>query len=350
MALHTLWFIIIAVFWCGFFVLEGFDFGVGVLHRVVGRTDLERRVAVNTIGPFWDGNEVWLIVAGAATFAAFPSWYATMFSTFYLALMLVLVALIARGVSFEFRGKIADPRWRGTWSWALTIGSALVPAAARGGPRRPPPRPAHQPEPRVHRELPRPPHPVRPVDRRSPSWLLSVLSGATFLALKTTGAVHDRSVAIARPALDGRRRRGHRLRHLEPGRWPEGFFPTPFAIVAVLAVLAAVWLVATEHRRLGVPASVIAMAGTVATIFIDLYSNVMVSSTNAAYNLTVANASSSSYALKVMTVVAVIFIPLVLLYQGWSYWVFRGRLSAPAQDVPGSRPVHEGSAASARSE
>src|SRR5271169_2836482 len=110
--LNNIWFIIDAIFWCGFFVLEGFDFGVGMLHRVVGKTDIERRVAVNAIGPFWDGNEVWLIVAGAVIFAAFPSWYATMFSTFYLALVLVLVALMARGVSFEFRGKITDSRWR----------------------------------------------------------------------------------------------------------------------------------------------------------------------------------------------------------------------------------------------
>src|SRR5690348_10501759 len=121
------WFIVIAILWTGFFILEGFDFGVGMLHSVVGRDDAERRAAINTIGPLWDGNEVWLIVAGAAMFAAFPGWYATMFSALYLALVLLLVALFARGVSFEWRGKRDSDRWRDAFSWALTIGSALIP-------------------------------------------------------------------------------------------------------------------------------------------------------------------------------------------------------------------------------
>ena len=127
MSLGIVWFIIVAVFWTGFFILEGFDFGVGVLHKAVGRTNLERRVAINTIGPLWDGNEVWLIVAGAAIFAAFPDWYATWFSAGYLALFLVLVALIVRGVSFEWRNRVDTDGWRRTWSWTLTIGSALIP-------------------------------------------------------------------------------------------------------------------------------------------------------------------------------------------------------------------------------
>ena len=127
MTLSIVWFVIVAFFWTGFFVLEGFDFGVGALHKIVGRTDLERRVAINTIGPVWDGNEVWLVVAGAAMFAAFPAWYATWFSALYLALWLLLAALIIRGVSFEFRGKFDRPGWRSTWSWTLTIGSVLAP-------------------------------------------------------------------------------------------------------------------------------------------------------------------------------------------------------------------------------
>jgi len=127
MGLQIFWFGVIAVFWVGFFVLEGFDLGVGVLHRFVGRTDVERRVAINTIGPVWDGNEVWLVVAGAGTFAAFPDWYATWFSAAYLALLLVLVALILRGVSFEFRGKIEAAGWRRAWTNALTVCSALLP-------------------------------------------------------------------------------------------------------------------------------------------------------------------------------------------------------------------------------
>src|SRR3954454_18665754 len=127
MSLQTAWFIVVAFFWTGFFILEGFDFGVGVLHTVVGRDEGERRTALSTIAPFWDGNEVWLIVAGAAMFAAFPAWYATMFSGLYLALLLVLVALIARGVAFEFGHKVTAPRWRRTWTWAATLGSAAIP-------------------------------------------------------------------------------------------------------------------------------------------------------------------------------------------------------------------------------
>src|SRR5436190_3460506 len=125
--LHTLWFIILAILWVGFFVLEGFDFGVGMLHALVGRTERERELVVSTIGPWWDGNEVWLIVAGAALFAAFPVWYATMFSALYLALLLVLLGLFGRGVSFEYRSKRESARWRTGWSWALTIGSTLTP-------------------------------------------------------------------------------------------------------------------------------------------------------------------------------------------------------------------------------
>src|SRR6478609_4480345 len=127
MQLHTIWFVIVSIFWVGFFVLEGFDFGVGALHMLIGKTETERRVALNTIGPWWDGNEVWLVVAGASMFAAFPGWYATMFSALYLAILLVLAALIARGVSFEFRGKSDAPRWRATWTWSTTLGSLLAP-------------------------------------------------------------------------------------------------------------------------------------------------------------------------------------------------------------------------------
>ncbi|MGN6167179.1 MAG: cytochrome d ubiquinol oxidase subunit II, partial [Solirubrobacteraceae bacterium] len=127
MDLHTIWFVIVVVFWLGFFVLEGFDFGVGMLHAIVGRSEPARRVAINSIGPWWDGNEVWLVVAGGVTFAAFPGWYATMFSALYLALVLVLWALMARGTSFEYRGTRDSDRWRSGWSWALTIGSLLVP-------------------------------------------------------------------------------------------------------------------------------------------------------------------------------------------------------------------------------
>src|SRR3954447_7277137 len=194
MSLETLWFVIVAVFWTGFFVLEGFDFGVGLLHAVVGRDERERRVAVNAIGPFWDGNEVWLIVAGAAMFAAFPAWYATLFSALYLALVLVLVALIARGIAFEFGEKVKAPHWRRMWSWAATLASAAIPLVLgiglgdlvaglpvdadgeyTGG--------------------------VADIFTPYGVWTgltllsLSVLHGASFLALRTHGAVRERSRA-----------------------------------------------------------------------------------------------------------------------------------------------------------
>ncbi len=346
MALHTVWFIIVAFFWTGFFVLEGFDFGVGVLHMVVGRTDVERRVAVNAIGPFWDGNEVWLVVAGASTFAAFPPWYATMFSALYLALVIVLVALIVRGVSFEFRGKLSSLRWGSAWAWGFTIGSALVPlliGVALGD--------------LLH---------GLPIDKNheytgtffdllTPFGLwtgvtllvLSVQSGASFLALKTTGVVRQRSIAVTRWAS-----------WLALGAvvgfviWTltiaGGVLPDPFSILALLAAAGAVWLAASGSDGWAFAAATVAMGGTVATIFIELYSNVMVSSTNAAYNLTVTNSSASSYALKVMTVVAVVFVPLVLVYQAWNYWVFRKRLTTPpAVPTPleaAARPVPDDAA------
>ena len=166
MGLQIFWFSVIAVFWTGFFVLEGFDLGVGALHAVVGKTDLERRVAINTIGPFWDGNEVWLIVAGAGTFAAFPDWYATWFSAGYLALMLVLVALIVRGVSFEFRNKIDTHRWKHSWTVILTVASTLAAVAVRHRPRRPPRGTADRQRPRVHRHVLEPAHALRDLGRR----------------------------------------------------------------------------------------------------------------------------------------------------------------------------------------
>ena len=332
MQLHTIWFIIIVVFWLGFFVLEGFDFGVGMLHSFVGRDDVERRVAINTIGPTWDGNEVWLIVAGAATFAAFPLWYSTMFSALYLALLIVLLALMARGVSFEYRGRLDDPRWRTGWKWSMTLGSALIPlliGVALGD--------------LLH---------GLPINRdhtyTGTFWNLlvpyglwtgvtlvaiSLVSGATFLALKTTGDFHDRVAGVARwlSMIAALLVAGFVIwTALVAGR---GFIPNIFAAGAVVAMLAAAWLAGTEREAWAFAAASVAMGATVTTIFAELYSNVMVSSTNAAFNITIGNAASSSYALTVMTVVAAIFVPLVVGYQAWSYHVFRRRLAAPRATV-----------------
>jgi cytochrome d ubiquinol oxidase subunit II len=329
MQLHTIWFVIVAIFWVGFFALEGFDFGVAMLHTFVGRTETERRVALNTIGPWWDGNEVWLVVAGAGMFAAFPGWYATMFSALYLAILLVLAALIARGVSFEFRGKSDAPRWRATWSWCTTIGSLFAPLLLGVGLGD------------LINGLPiNSSHDFTGnfFDLLTPYGIwtgltlvsLSLLHGATFLKLKTTDAVRERARTLGRPI-------GGAAVALVVGWvvWTRvvvagSDVPEPTEVLAAIAVIFAARLaISAEHDGAAFTASAVAIAATVGTIFIDLYPSVMVSSTNTAYNLTVNNSASASYALKVMTVVAVLFVPLVLAYQAWSFHVFRGRVSAP---------------------
>lgn len=328
MSLADLWFVVVAVFWTGFFVLEGFDFGVGALHAVVGRSETERRVAINTIGPFWDGNEVWLVVGGAAIFAAFPSWYATWFSAAYLAVVLLLVALIVRGLSFEWRGKGLGDRWRWSWSLCLTVGSVLAPTVlgiALGD---------------LLAGLPVDQH----EEFTGSFWdlftgfgvwtgltllLLCLLHGATFLALRTAGDLTQRArrlggalgvaalaflavfavwmVAIADPGVGS-------------------YLLLALALVAVVAAL--VGLRRDADGR-AFTASAVAMAATVGSLFVSLYPQVLVSSTSAANSLTVAGSASGDYALKVMTVVAAVFFPLVLIYQGYTYRVFRHRIQDP---------------------
>jgi cytochrome bd-type quinol oxidase subunit 2 len=328
MQLHTIWFIIIAIFWVGFFVLEGFDFGVGVLHTVIGRSEAERRVAINTIGPWWDGNEVWLIVAGASMFAAFPGWYATLFSAGYLALVLVLAALMGRGVSFEYRRKRESPRWRAGWSWTLTISSALIPlllGVALGD---------------LLQGLP-----INSQHEFTGNFfdlltgyglmtgvtllVLCVLHGATFLSLRTTGEMCARARSFAR--------RIGLLAVIVNLAWViwtlvvigGGTVPEPTQIFGLIAVVFAQQLARTEYDGWAFAASGFGIAAAIGQLFIALYPNVMVSSTSAAYNLTVNNVASGHYALVVMTVVALLFMPVVLLYQGWSFRVFHGRVSAP---------------------
>ena len=328
MQLHTIWFIIIAVFWLGFFVLEGFDFGVGALHRLIGTSETERRVAINTIGPWWDGNEVWLIVAGAALFAAFPGWYATMFSALYLALVLVLLALFARGVSLEYRGKRDGARWRAGWSWALTIGSVLIPLLIGVGLGD------------LLNGLP-----INQNQDFTGNFfdlltgyglmtgvtllVLCLLHGATFLALRTTDEIRDRARAAARVlglvAI---------VLNIAWAIWTlvvigGGTVPQPTQIFGVIAVIFATLLAGTNNDGWAFLASGFGIAACIGEIFIALYPNVMISSTTAAYNLTVNNSASGHYALVVMTIVALLLLPIVLLYQGWSFHVFRARVKAP---------------------
>ena len=338
--METLWFIVVAVFWTGFFVLEGFDFGVGMLHGTVGGDEAGRRAAINTIGPLWDGNEVWLIVAGAAMFAAFPGWYATMFSGMYLALALLLAALIIRGVAFEYRGKHDAARWRRTWDWALTTGSVLAPlliGIALGDLLHGLPVNSSGNYTGTFWDLLQP----YGVFTGVTLVLLCLLHGATFLSLKTTEDMHRRSRLLAgrvAPFTSAAVIAFIIWTHVTAGR---GFFLNVIELIAVIAVLAATWLVWEHRDGFAFTATTITVAACITTLFVDLYPNVMVSSTNPAYNLTVHNTASAPYSLKAMTVVVVIFLPLVLAYQAWTYYVFRRRVSASDFKPPVPSPRAE---------
>jgi cytochrome d ubiquinol oxidase subunit II len=328
MTLVEIWFLIIALLWTGFFLLEGFDFGVGMLHGAIGRTETGRQTVISTIGPLWDGNEVWLIVAGAAMFAAFPGWYATLFSGFYLALVLLLGALMVRGTSFEYRGKRDSTTWRFTWSCLLTAGSLLAPlliGVALGD---------------LLHGLP-----INAAHEYTGSFwtllqpygiytgitlvVLCLAHGATFIALKTTDDLRRRAVRLARliaPAaalvLLAFVIWTHSIAH-------KGLLPNPVEISGVLAMAAAAWLVADDREGWAFAATTIAITLTVLSIFSELYPHVMISSTNSAYNLTIHNTASPGYPLRVMTIVVVIALPVVLGYTAWTYYVFRRRLKEP---------------------
>jgi cytochrome d ubiquinol oxidase subunit II len=325
MELTTVWFLLIATLWIGYFVLEGFDFGVGILLRVLGRDEPERRAVITTIGPVWDGNEVWLIVAGGATFAAFPEWYATLFSGFYLPLFAILVSLIVRGVALEYRGKRDDLPWRSRMDTLITIGS-LVPAFLWGV---------------TFANL------VRGVpiaanhefvgglgDLVSPFALLGgvaftalfVAHGAIFLALKTTGEIRERANRFA--ALCGLAAAALAVGFLS---WAHGLRgdAVSAAVAGAAAVALLAGLVANRLRREGWAflGTTLAVGLAVTSLFVAMFPAVMPSTLDAAWSLTTTNASSTPYTLKIMTVVAAIFTPLVLLYQGWTYWVFRRRIT-----------------------
>ena len=325
MELTTVWFCLIAVLWIGYFTLEGFDFGVGMLLPVLARDETERRVLINTIGPVWDGNEVWLLVAGGATFAAFPEWYATLFSGFFLPLLLILLALIVRGVAFEYRHKRDDPGWRRRWDAAIFVGSA-VPAVLWGV---------------AFGNI------VRGVDINAdkeyvggffdllnPFALVGGLTtatlflthGALFLALKTDGEIRERArrtalaVGVVAAAL------AVVFLAWAQGLTGDGWSAVLFVVAAVCLVggLLAAYRTAEGWAFLG---TFLAIGIAVAGLFVALFPDVMPSTLNSAYSLTTTNASATDYTLKIMTVVAVIFTPLVLGYQAWTYWVFRKRIS-----------------------
>jgi len=332
--LEVFWFIIIAILWAGYFVLEGFDFGIGILLPVLGRDDLDRRVLINTIGPVWDGNEVWLLAAGGATFAAFPNWYATLFSGFYLPLFLILAALIFRGVAFEFRAKRTLPAWRRAWDIAIFLGS-LVPALLWGVAFA-----------NILRGVPIGPrftylgsffnllNPYALLGGVT-TLLVFTLHGAVFACLKTTDDLRARAMHTARilaPAatavvvafLSWTYVNAHNVHDT-------GLVPPFVPILAIASIAVVGWLLRERLEGWAFVATALALICLVATISLNLYPRVMVSSISPAYDLTISNSASAPYTLKVMTIVALIFTPLVLAYQGWSYWVFRGRIRRPPQ-------------------
>jgi len=325
MTLVTFWFIVLVVFWTGFLVLEGFDFGVGMLHGVVGRDERGRGLVLQTIGPLWDGNEVWLIVAAAGTFAAFPGWYATLFSGFYLVVVLLLAALIARGVSFEFGSRRDGPRWRRVWAAATTYGSALVPllvGVALGNLLHGVPIGSDQEYAGSLLDLLNPYSLFCGVTLV----LLCLLHGASFLALRTSGEIRERARRVGR-------RVGLPAAAAVVGFavWTQataGSWFSPPALVAVLAALAAAWQLGRGRDGLAFAATAVTMAAVVVTVFVALYPRVMVSTLGSANDLTVTSTASSPYSLKVMTVTAAFLFPVVLVYQGWTNYVFRRRVGA----------------------
>lgn len=336
MDLNTLWFILIAVLFIGYFVLEGFDFGVGILLPFIGKTDLKRRMLINTIGPHWDGNEVWLITAGGAMFAAFPHWYATLFSGFYLPLSLILLALIVRGVAFEFRSKHESPRWRSLWDWCI-FGGSLVPAILWGV---------------AFTNF------VRgvPIDQNmnyvggffnllNPYALLGgvvsmlgfSLHGAIFLSLKTPGELCEVSQQVARrlwlPTLAALSAYVVATYFFTDILSRLGINPGPIPIGAVLAMLSAGYFIYSNRSGWAFIMTAIAIIFSVASIFLVLYPRVLVSSLNPEYSLTIYNAASSTYTLQVMSIIALIFLPFVLGYQIWAYWVFRQRVGQKVEEL-----------------
>ena len=334
MELSTLWFIILGVLWTGYFVLEGFDFGVGILFPVLGgkkysadAADAERRrrVMLNTIGPVWDGNEVWVLTAGGATFAAFPHWYATLFSGFYLPLLIILVALIVRNLGFDYRHKRPEQSWKDNWDRAIFWGS-LLPAFLWGVALT-----------NIVRGV--------PIDANreftgnlftllNPTSLLGglvfvalfVTHGAIFLALKTDGPIRADARGLAtRVGVVAAALAVALL--LVLGLASGSVWSWITTVVAAVALVGALFANLQGREGWAFTGTAVTIGLAVATYFLLLFPDVMPSSTDPAYSLTIENASSTEYTLQVMTVVALIFTPIVLIYQSWTYWIFRKRLT-----------------------
>ncbi len=332
MDLATVWFLLIAFFWAGYLVLEGFDFGVGMLLPFAAKNADERGQAIRTFGPVWDANEVWLIVAGASMFAAFPYWYAAMFSAMYLPLTLLLVALIVRVLAIEWRVKIEDPRWKRRCDVTLVISSYVAPfavALALANVVRGIPLDADSNFSGTLLDL------LNPYAVTGALAVLAIyaLHGATFLGLRSTGAVRDRAqrIAIRIWPLATVLAAGFGIWTLAgTGGYDGGVSPVAVGALAVAAgaLLVAGAAVVRRREAIAFGATVVTILGVGVLLFAQLWPNVLPSTDVAAGTVSIANGSSSDYTLQVMTWVAVAIVPVVLLYQGWSYWVFRHRIQA----------------------
>lgn len=334
MSLNELWYLLIAVLFIGFFVLEGFDFGVGTVAKFLGKDDVERRVYINTIGPFWDANEVWLITAGGAMFAAFPHWYATLFSGFYIPLVFMLLALIIRGVAFQFRGEMANEKWRNTWDWAIFIGSALPPVLwgvvltnfMTG----------------------------MPIDGNKEmvggflQFLhpFALLGGVMFLALTTTHGLQFITLRTVGTLQERARKVGKRLAPVtliltlvfaSIGLWKTDVFTYHgkmwiiLPLAAWLALLVSAILNGKRRDGWAFTLTSLSIILLTASVFIGMFPRVMISSLDAANHLTIISAASGAYTLKLMSYFSLALLPFVLGYQGWSYYVFRKRVKKSDQ-------------------
>jgi cytochrome d ubiquinol oxidase subunit II len=346
LALQALWFILIAVLWIGYLVLEGFDYGVAMLIPVLGRNEKEKRLIVNTIGPVWDGNEVWLLTAGGATFAAFPAWYATLFSGLYLPLFLVLVGLIIRGVAFEYRSKHPDMRWKNAFDWMASIGSFIVTLVFGVGfanfiiglPVAPAANNAFlfvlTPSPYFWQLF---------------SWFgllggvclvaLFLFHGSLFLALKTKGEMHDRAVAFASKVglvsigLGAIFLISQNLIH------PLGIIGWVLLVLAAAGLASAWWFNGKGRDGIAFISTTAAILFVAVGIFFTMWPGLGFRGVGegVASPLNAMNASSSQMTLTLMTVVACIFVPIVLAYTAWTYTVFRRRLGV--ENIPDDAPA-----------
>lgn len=336
MDLNTLWFVLIGVLFTGYFVLEGFDFGVGALAPFLGKTDSERRMVINTIGPHWDANEVWLLTAGGAIFAAFPGWYATLFSGFYLALFVLLAVLIVRGVALEFRSKREDAAWRKRWDWALSITSILAPVllgVAFANLLEGVPIDGSQNFVGTFWDL------FSPFSVLAGLMVLSgfLYHGAMFLKIKTSDPIMGRADKLGKtlwittmvlalvvvgfvlfsPTMNS----------------GKGALPTIIALLGFVAVAISGIVNTRKDSSLPFWLTTLSIVFLSAAFFMYMFPNVMISSLDPNYHLTIYNVASSAKTLQIMSLVAAFGVPIVLLYQGWSYWIFRKRLTEKPSDL-----------------